>query len=306
MGQNEMPFRCIGLAVLAMFLIVRGHFMRRAAREPVVAGRRQDRHRHYYRLVGASFLATPVYALTTKLDFAHLGMPTEVRWIGVGVALLGVALISWTHGCLGRNWSGILELRENHRLVDSGPYRHIRHPMYSAFFLVVIGVGLVSANLVLAALQIGAVTAMYWARVADEEAMMVDHFGNEYRQYMQRTGRLLPRLRATSTDPKGRSRFETRFVRLQTTVCKACWSCLRECPVGVMGKIDLPWHAHALLRAPEACVGCLKCVAACEHGALVERVDPHRLGPGAGTDAQAGSALGDAKPLRDRSARIAS
>jgi protein-S-isoprenylcysteine O-methyltransferase Ste14 len=104
-------------------------------------------------------------------------------------------MVWWTHRTLGRHWSGILELRENHRLISSGPYRHIRHPMYTGFFMMLSGVALLSANLLIALLQIGAFTATYLARVADEEAMMLDRFGDEYRGYMRRTGRLLPRLR---------------------------------------------------------------------------------------------------------------
>jgi protein-S-isoprenylcysteine O-methyltransferase Ste14 len=54
---------------------------------------------------------------------------------------------------------------------------------------------LVTANLLVALLQIGVTIAMYLARVADEEAMMIDRFGDEYRTYIRQTGRLLPRLR---------------------------------------------------------------------------------------------------------------
>ncbi len=97
---------------------------------------------------------------------------------------------------LGRNWSGILELRENHRLISQGPYRYIRHPMYTALLILSVGMALITANLLLALLLIGTTMAMYLARVADEEAMMIERFGDEYHSYMRRTGRLFPRLRA--------------------------------------------------------------------------------------------------------------
>ena len=104
-------------------------------------------------------------------------------------------MVWWTHRTLGSYWSGILELRENHRLIISGPYRHIRHPMYTGFFIMSFGLALLTANLAVALIQIGAFTATYLARVSDEEAMMIDHFGDEYRSYIRRTGRLLPPLR---------------------------------------------------------------------------------------------------------------
>jgi protein-S-isoprenylcysteine O-methyltransferase Ste14 len=149
----------------------------------------------YYRLMVAVYLLPFAYALTPWLDFAHVSLPSALRWTGAPLAFGGVAMVWWTHQTLGRHWSGILELRENHRLINSGPYRYIRHPMYTGFFMMPIGMALVTANLLVALLQIAATVAMYLARVADEEAMMLDRFGDEYRSYIRRTGRLLPRSR---------------------------------------------------------------------------------------------------------------
>jgi protein-S-isoprenylcysteine O-methyltransferase Ste14 len=195
MDTNELWFRCTTVAVQVGFGVVRGHFSKRVAREPVATGRAQARDRMYYRLTAALYFVPFVYALTPWLDFAHVRLPAGVRWTGALLAFAGVALVWWTHRSLGRHWSGILELRENHRLISSGPYRHIRHPMYTAFFMMPIGLALLTANLLVAVLQISAFTATYLARVADEEAMMLDRFGDEYRVYMRRTGRLFPRLR---------------------------------------------------------------------------------------------------------------
>lgn len=60
----------------------------------------------------------------------------------------------------------------------------------------------------------------------------------------------------------------TGFVQLSTHECKACWECLGSCPNQVLGKIDLPWHRHAIFVNPEQCRGCLKCVSVCANGAL--------------------------------------
>jgi protein-S-isoprenylcysteine O-methyltransferase Ste14 len=201
MDANEALFRWASGGVLAAFVVVRAHFSHRAARERVETGRWQTRDRSYYRLMGSVYALTFVYLLTPWLDFAHVHLPVALRWFGVAVAFAGVAMVWWTHATLGRQWSGILELRENHRLISSGPYRRIRHPMYTGFFILPVGIALSTANLLLALLQIGATTAMYWARVGDEEAMMLDRFGDEYRVYLQRTGRLLPRLRTKKPKP---------------------------------------------------------------------------------------------------------
>ncbi len=79
-------------------------------------------------------------------------------------------------------------------LVTNGPYRFIRHPMYAAIFLIGIGISLHSANWIVALAYLLPVTGMYLFRISDEEEMMIEQFGDEYREYMRRTGRLVPKL----------------------------------------------------------------------------------------------------------------
>ncbi|PKP27891.1 MAG: hypothetical protein CVU06_00700 [Bacteroidetes bacterium HGW-Bacteroidetes-22] len=62
--------------------------------------------------------------------------------------------------------------------------------------------------------------------------------------------------------------IRTTHIHLDTRKCKACWHCLTCCPAGVIGKIDLPWHKHALMINPSLCSGCLMCVASCVNGAF--------------------------------------
>jgi protein-S-isoprenylcysteine O-methyltransferase Ste14 len=200
MDVSELCFRCTTVAVQVAFAAVRGHFSKRVSREAVAAGRAQARDRFFYRLMATVYFLPFAYGLTPWLDFAHVGIPVWVRAIGGVLAFAGVAMVWWTHRSLGRHWSGILELRENHRLITAGPYRRIRHPMYTGFFLMPIGVAALTANLLIALVQLAATTAMYLARVADEEAMMLERFGDEYRVYMRGTGRLLPRLRRLAGD----------------------------------------------------------------------------------------------------------
>ena len=64
-----------------------------------------------------------------------------------------------------------------------------------------------------------------------------------------------------------RKHTRTPFVQLDTQKCKACWKCIENCPNQVINKIDLPWHKHALIVKPDACIGCLNCVNICQYGA---------------------------------------
>jgi len=61
------------------------------------------------------------------------------------------------------------------------------------------------------------------------------------------------------------------FVNLNTKKCKACWKCLDECPNNVIGRVNLPWHKHALVLESEKCIGCFKCVKACSFGAFTRK-----------------------------------
>jgi protein-S-isoprenylcysteine O-methyltransferase Ste14 len=117
--------------------------------------------------------------------------PGWVRWAGVVLALISVGLFAWTHVVLGRFWSPYLQLRPGHRLIAEGPYARIRHPMYSAILGWMISLGLVGANwipFVFATLS----GLNFRLRIGGEEEMMLQQFGDEYRAYMKRTGRLLP------------------------------------------------------------------------------------------------------------------
>jgi NAD-dependent dihydropyrimidine dehydrogenase PreA subunit len=67
-----------------------------------------------------------------------------------------------------------------------------------------------------------------------------------------------------------RSKIRTPYVQLNTKTCSACWKCLEECPCAVIGKIDLPWHKHAIFENPRDCSGCFTCIKECDSGAMTE------------------------------------
>jgi Fe-S-cluster-containing hydrogenase component 2 len=63
-------------------------------------------------------------------------------------------------------------------------------------------------------------------------------------------------------------RSKNDFIQLNTRRCDGCWECIEACPKQVLGKIDVIWHRHAIIRNAEACNGCKKCVLVCESGAI--------------------------------------
>jgi protein-S-isoprenylcysteine O-methyltransferase Ste14 len=133
-----------------------------------------------------------VYAVNpTWLSSFAAPFPTWSRWIGVALGVLGLLLLIWVHHTLGRQWSTNLQFREKHTLVTGGPYRWARHPMYTALFAFFVGLALIAASWLIVLLVAISIAVLY-ARISKEEVMMVEQFGDEYREYMKRTGRFLP------------------------------------------------------------------------------------------------------------------
>jgi len=112
----------------------------------------------------------------------------------IGLALFGVSLRLFrvTHKALGAMWSHSLDLRENHRLVSTGIYERLRHPMYSAFWLWALAQPFLLANWVAGLAGIVGFGTLYFLRVGQEERMMEERFGEEYRAYRSRTHRIIP------------------------------------------------------------------------------------------------------------------
>ena len=128
------------------------------------------------------------------MSWSALPLPLWLRWLGVGVALSGFTLLQWAQQSLGKNWSDEPRLVEGQEMISSGPYRWIRHPIYAAFLLILGSLLLISANWFIGALWLGMTGLDVASRMRTEESMMVGQFGEQYRAYMRRTGRLFPRL----------------------------------------------------------------------------------------------------------------
>ncbi|MBA7647324.1 hypothetical protein ES703_55096 [subsurface metagenome] len=145
---------------------------------------------------GGVGLAAPLfYLFTSWLGFADYDLPGWIGWVGTAV-FAGALLLLWrSHADLGRNWSATLKVREGHTLVTAGVYRYMRHPMYAAHWLWAIAQALLIENWLAGLALLVTFLPLCLIRIPREEEMMLENFGEEYRQYMNRTGRLIPRLR---------------------------------------------------------------------------------------------------------------
>lgn len=135
-----------------------------------------------------------VYIFTNWLNIFDFNLNSTIRIICSVVLIANIFLFYYVHKELNDNWSAILEVKGNQKLIKTGIYKYIRHPMYTQSWIWVIMQGMVASNYFV--LIFGVITwgLMYFTRVFSEEKMMIDEFGNEYIEYMKETGRLLPKI----------------------------------------------------------------------------------------------------------------
>ncbi len=129
-----------------------------------------------------------------SMQWASFNLPVWLRWTGVALGAIGGSLLVWTLVNLGKNLTDTVVTRRDHTLVNTGPYRWVRNPFYDAVALCILANGLASANgFILVCGTI--VVALLVIRTTIEEEKLIDRFGDSYREYMEQTGRFLPRMR---------------------------------------------------------------------------------------------------------------
>lgn len=196
--NNDLMFRILLMALLVFFVAHRGYYTKKYGRpesDIVTARGRSTTQSVANGLSLLALLATAVYLFAPQLlAWASLPFPLWLRWAGVGLAVVGFALLQWAHSALSRNWSDHPRLLAGQQLVTGGPYRWIRHPIYTAFLIILSAPLFLSANLLVGVAWIASTALEVVSRVGYEEALLAEQFGESYQAYASQTGRLLPRL----------------------------------------------------------------------------------------------------------------
>jgi len=199
----EPVYRISFLLLFAFFWLVRIYYVRKTRDPSAPRSRRERREAMKKEWVTGILLIvlTPVELILILLyvwgpiwmNWADILGPYWIHWTGAGLMVLSIPLMSWIHTTLGKHYSYALETKSEQTLVKSGPYARVRHPLYSAHNLNNLGMILLTGNIPLIIFAIFGIPLTY-VRMRDEERMMIEQFGSEYEEYIERTGRIFPKL----------------------------------------------------------------------------------------------------------------
>ena len=195
--MSETTFRILAALILFTGIGISTYFRRKADRD---TGEKLSRKVDgtpmmlIIRFAGLLLWLSPlIYLINPQwMLWSKIGLPEWARWLGVGLGLINLGLIYWLFNSIRSGITPVSATRKNHQLVTHGIYRWVRHPLYTIGSMLFAFFGLMADNwffMLLAALAFIAMAV----RTPKEEANLIEKFGDEYRNYMKRTGRFLPK-----------------------------------------------------------------------------------------------------------------
>lgn len=158
------------------------------------AAEREDgssRALHLLFVGGSFFLVTGNWLNIPWLGVRWLPDLLLVIWVGIAIEALGLAFAVWARYHLGQYWSGTITIKQDHRLIQTGPYRWMRHPIYTGFVLGIAGTAL-SLGEVRGLLAIALILLAYLRKIHMEERFLRAEFGDDYALYRQHVKALIP------------------------------------------------------------------------------------------------------------------
>lgn len=198
--ENEQPFRIILILAFAVIAPIGAYHRLKSQATREKLDRRQE---GWFMLVTlrpvafAGMAGLVTYMINPAwMAWSSVALSSWLRWTGVAFGIVGGLLLVATFRSLGKNLTDTVVTRAAHTLVTKGPYRWVRHPFYLATALAVIANSLVTTNWFLALTGGICVGLLVW-RTKIEEEKLIERFGDDYMEYMKRTGQFLPRLHQT-------------------------------------------------------------------------------------------------------------
>ena len=197
----ELICRIVLIALYSLFSIIRIEYYRKARKASYKTVIEEKRR---YAIWLSIFICYEVFTFFIYILFPEilawgaLPLPTWLRLTGAGLGIIALLWFVWIHQTLGNNLSVRIMIKDSQYLVTNGPYRRVRHPMYTAFYLLHIAAFLLTANWFIGVTWIAGLTTIIFLRVNREEAMLLARFGEAYISYTENTGRFLPRVKGLS------------------------------------------------------------------------------------------------------------
>ena len=150
-----------------------------------------QRLRYSILLVLAFLLLTKRHRLPYPFDVRIIPATEAVDWMAGILCIAGLAFCVWARATLGRNWSGTITLKEGHELIERGPYRLVRHPIYTGLLAMFLATAIAFGHLggfVAVVVAFGS----FWIKLREEEKLMRQQFPEQYWSYEQRVKRMIP------------------------------------------------------------------------------------------------------------------
>jgi protein-S-isoprenylcysteine O-methyltransferase Ste14 len=185
--MNPLVFQFIrwSWAALGLYWLISAFFAKRTL----------ERQSYGSRAFTLGLVAIVILLLTGPLH-VHVDQSILPRTMAFGIAgdcvvFIGLALAIWSRTVLGRNWSATITFKEGHELIENGPYRYLRHPIYTGCLLMLLG-GVIAIGRIVDFVALTICFVALWQKLRREETLMARHFPTTYPQYKTRTWALIP------------------------------------------------------------------------------------------------------------------
>ena len=186
--KDHFPVFAVGVACWVLFSL----YWEAAAKSAAAAEKTESRSSRGVHVALIS-LAQLLILIPIRGLGRYYSASSSIMLAGLAVEAMGILLAVWARRHLGRNWSGAIAIKVKHQLIRSGPYRLLRHPIYTGVLTMYIGTAILTGErLALAGLVLAGVA--YWRKIRLEEAALQSAFGREYEDYRRATWALLPGL----------------------------------------------------------------------------------------------------------------
>ncbi len=137
-------------------------------------------------------IAVFLLAIAALPDAAFAGLPAYLFFVGISLMFAGIAIRQWAIAALRGSFSLSVVVRDGQQIVDTGPYRRVRHPSYTGIAMTLVGFGLALGSWPVIAVSGAVFLPVLAYRISVEERVLNECFGIKYRDYMARTKRLIP------------------------------------------------------------------------------------------------------------------